>query len=145
MQILFVCTGNTCRSPMAQEIAKFNFKNRGIDAIIESRGIYVVSKSPSVHAVATIKSLLGISIQDHVPKRVSRDDIEKASLIMTMSPSHKAHLDSVFPDCAYKIHTIAEFCGEKEHIDDPFGGTISDYSKCAAQLQKYIRKMEELL
>jgi len=140
VDILFVCTGNTCRSPMAAAIAGVVFANRGL--IIASRGVAVVEAAPSANALLAVMDGHKCDISAHIPTQIAAADMEIARIIITMTPAHKSHLLHYFPDYAKKVHTLADHVGESLHIADPYGGNLAQYIACAAQLADYIKKME---
>jgi len=139
MQILFICTGNTCRSPLAEAAALARF---GDAAIITSRGVQAFPSPASTHSIEAARQLWGVDISSHLAAQVSREDINTADIILTMTSTHKAFLDKLFPASSHKIHTLAGYCGEQSNISDPFGGSLEVYLSCAAQIGRYVDKME---
>lgn len=132
MNILFVCTGNTCRSPMAAAIWK---QVEGVE--IQSAGVYASFGSEmSLHAQRAL-SEKGIDA-DHVSQPVTRELLEWADLVLTMTTSHKQALLQAFPDYATKVHTYAEYAQPEQsfEIADPFGGTLQDYQFTLYQLEQ---------
>ena len=95
MKILFVCTGNTCRSPMAETVTKAVFKNKGIDADVESRGMYAQEGEPASEYAKLAMANYGLSLDEHTAKNITADDIKSADLILTMTQSHKRALERV--------------------------------------------------
>lgn len=137
-KVLFVCTGNTCRSPMAQGIFNQICKNRGIAAVADSAGIYADGSPASENAVLAIKEL-GIDIDGRKSKSVTCDMIKSADFVLTMSASHKKALMMDFGN-SEKIKTLSEFVGEGGDVPDPFGGSIDMYRHCRDSLKTLIEK-----
>lgn len=142
--ILFICTGNTCRSPMAEGIMKdFLQSKEPFSAVnVESAGIAVPFSTPaSPHAVTVLKEM-GIDIEDHASQLVTKPLLEKADLILTMTERHKQILISAVPDLEGKIYTLKEYAGQEElDIGDPFGGTKEVYRKVALEIKTIIKKI----
>lgn len=125
-KVLFVCTGNTCRSPMAEAIFNRIAKEKGICAEAESAGLFADGGCASENSVAVLKEL-GIDIEGRKSRQVTTEMIEKADLVLTMSASHKAALMKLGGD---KVKTLAEYAGAAEDVTDPFGGSAEIYRQC---------------
>jgi protein arginine phosphatase len=140
-RILFVCTGNTCRSPMAEAI----LKSKKIDGLeVKSAGIYAATGSEaSAHAK---KVLDDHHIEhNHSSTMLSKDSVQWADLILTMTGSHKNAILQQYPDSAGKVFTLKEFTGEKYAVDvvDPFGGNLAIYQDTFNELDKLIKQAIE--
>jgi protein-tyrosine-phosphatase len=108
LRILFVCTGNTCRSPLAEGMLRHMLQREQIDAEVRSAGVSAVSGSPiSSHSSAILKEA---GIQDNLTSRaLDQTDIEWADLILTMTMGHKATVIHRHPYAVEKIFTLKEF------------------------------------
>ena len=123
MNILFVCTGNTCRSPMAEGY----LKSKGIEGVtVSSRGLAADGSPVSLNS-KTAMDEAGIDIGSHISKQITADDINKADKIICLSPSHKAVLLSAgVPE--NKLYILGD------GISDPFGGSIETYRRCRDEI-----------
>ena len=134
--ILFVCTGNTCRSPMAEGILRAMAK--GTDFKTSSAGLFAGGEPVSKNAVLVMNEI-GIDISGHVSRQLTRDMLKEFDLVLTMSESHKNAIVSAFPEYKDKTFTLPEYAGESGgEIPDPFGGDIETYRKCRDSIRKYV-------
>ena len=142
-RILFVCTGNTCRSPMAEAI----LKSRKIDGLeVKSAGIYAATGSEaSAHAKKVLEDQQ--IDHNHSSNMLTVDSVRWADLILTMTISHKNAILQQYPDAAAKVFTLKEFTGENYDVDvvDPFGGNLAIYQETYQELEKLITKAIEKL
>lgn len=133
---MFVCTGNTCRSPMASGIAKNIFKDTEVDII--SRGVCVYTNSAASENAICAMNSMNIDLSKHISKQVTITDISESNLIFTMTNNHKNILLELSPESASKIFTLTEYIGTNKDILDPFGLSLDYYILCALELEKYI-------
>lgn len=142
MNILFVCTGNTCRSPMAAALSEIMLNKKGIKCQTDSAGMSVFYPSgASGHAINAMREY-GINISGHKSKQVSLSEIEWADLILTMTETHKSYLTLQYVDSQEKIFTLSEYAGEENcDVSDPFGGSLQEYKSCAKQLERLLEKI----
>lgn len=140
MNILFVCTGNTCRSPMAAGIMNQIALERGLDIRIESAGIFAREGEPaSTEAVLAVKKY-NVDLLGHHAQPINTELIEKSDLILTMTPAHKMVFAQTAPE---KTFTLCEYAGIKGDIADPFGGDIEEYEACAEQICHALLKVAD--
>lgn len=140
MKILFVCTGNTCRSPMAEAILQS--KQNGMSEV-RSAGIHTVDGLPiSRHAQSILQDLeLPYS---ETSKLIDSEDVAWADYILTMTANHQDLLRQSFPAESHKIHTLKGLIDESEAGDviDPYGGDLSVYKKTFTELEQLIEKLQ---
>lgn len=130
MKIIFVCTGNTCRSPLAESYAKSKHDNMQF----ESRGLMVVGREISQHSLNIInEEQLAPST---TPQQLSVGDINH-SLLLTMTEQHKMHIKAMFPSA--NVMTLSEHTvGETKDVSDPYGGSRQAYDEVFNELKHYI-------
>ena len=143
MNIIFVCTGNTCRSPMAEGF----FKTLCADSAafdVCSRGIAAIDGMSASEYSVIAASELGSDISSHASHQITQDDVSWADFIFTMTSSHASVLKAAFPEAAQKIFTIAEFALSAD-VSDPYGGDLGTYRECAVQLMSAVQKIYDKL
>ena len=121
-KLIFVCSGNTCRSPLAKVLARDIFDRAGLSQwLVDSAGTAALhGMSASGHAL-TAAHTLGLDLSMHQSKPITPELAQKADLILVMTRAHKDMLLGAWPALAGKIHTIKEFVGESGDVADPFG------------------------
>ena len=144
MNILFICTGNTCRSPMAKALLEDMAQKKSIDINVKSAGIYALDgQSASKGAIEALKAE-GIDIQTHKASIVYKDLLEWADLILTMSISHKEILLSKYNFIKGKVYTLKEYAyGREENVRDPFGGDIHTYNSTKEEIKEALKHIIE--
>lgn len=130
MNVLFVCTGNTCRSPMAEGFLNHIANTKKLDIIASSAGLYVPGGSfVSDNSVKTMLEF-GIDISKHVPKQLNAELIKSADIIITMTEYQKNTIINLLPEFSSKVYTLMDI-GETTEVVDPFGSGIEMYKQCA--------------
>lgn len=109
MNILFVCTGNTCRSPMAAAV----LKARMPDVHVQSAGIFAYNGQPAATQAVTVLAEAGIPLE-HKSQSISPEILEWADLVLTMTTSHKQALIIDHPDYQDKYFTLKEYASESD-------------------------------
>jgi len=141
-KILFVCSGNTCRSPMAEALASHFHTDKNY--VFLSRGVSVFSSSSAEkNAVDALRNLYDINLLNHRATQISEVDVHSADVIAVMTASHKAYLEDAFPTIKNKIKFLTEFSDDDGFdIPDPFGGDLDCYMQCAKRIKECVEKMK---
>ncbi len=136
MNILFVCTGNICRSPMAEGYFNFLCSDLGKSYKAESAGIYTENNlSASQNAVSAMLDL-DIDISNHKSRRITETIVNNADLIIVMTKSHKKALISYFHIDSSRIFLLHKFDGLDKDVFDPYGGDLKTYKVCFNDMKK---------
>ena len=139
MKVVFVCHGNTCRSPMAEAI----FKSLTGDVKTVSAGLYACDgEAASPNAVKVCK-YNHLDITGHRAKSFENVEVNKDDLVLTLTCDIRDNLRKQYPNL--NIHTIKEYAGEKGYLDinDPIGGDILVYEDCFYEIKECIEKIIE--
>ena len=148
-KILFVCLGNTARSPVAEYLARDYVKKQGINLIFESCGFINAFSFVQPESREYLSSK-GIDHSDFIPQTINRELLEKQDLILTMEKSHSLEIvrnyDTI-TDIDSKTFTLKEFNGETDNLDiiDPYYTSNETYTKVLkiidVQVEKSIKKI----
>ncbi len=126
-RVLFVCTGNVCRSPMAEGLLRQLAKWRNLPIEVRSAGTHALVGEPATkEAVATL-SEMGITIADHRAQQVTKELLTWADLVLTMESEHRLWILNAWSDVEDKVFTLSEFVGRRGAIEDPYGGGKEAY------------------
>lgn len=151
MNILFVCTGNTCRSSMAEGIFKHLLIKNNIENIhVSSAGISAYGGDVANKNAITVLKSKGIDISNHSARQIDDVILTNSDLILTMTDSHKRVLIKYAPEFSNKIFTLREFAykingeisdGINLDIDDPYGMDYQVYQLCMAEIETELNKI----
>ncbi len=150
MKIMFVCTGNTCRSAMADGFAKKIIKDKNLNIEVYSAGIFAMTgEHASYNSVAIMKEY-DVDIALHKATAIEQSNVEEMDLILCATKTQKAELIVRYNNLKEKIYTMKEYAGIDNNgadmdIKDPWGFNINTYRICAAEISVCIEKIIEKL
>lgn len=141
--ILFVCTGNTCRSPMAEYLLRNMLEKRNVEGWnVKSAGIAAYPGGDISKETLKVLQKEEIAAENHDVKQVDQDMVDNADIILTMTESHKEHLQQVMDIADGKLHTLKELIGEQDlDILDPFGQSLPVYEKTKMEIKKALSEL----
>jgi len=127
-----------------------NDKNLSANYEVASAGIAAQPGEPaSINAIKVMKDIWNIDLSGHRASRLTKEIVENAFLILTMSQSHKNLISSIFKDCSDKIFTLKEHVKIPElrglDIHDPFGLSLAEYESCAKEINLAVQALVKLL
>ena len=136
MKILFVCTGNTCRSPLAEAIARRMVAKRALPNIeVSSMGTFATEGSPASEGSLRVAEEQGIDLTAHRARVSTPERVQSADLILVMGPHHKERIEELGGEG--KTHLLSSFASRGEQtraVNDPFGGDIEMYRATFVEL-----------
>lgn len=149
MKIMFICTGNICRSAMAHWLFKKKLEERNIKNVeVYSAGIYAYPGDISTDEAIEVMEEYGVDLKKHRATKVQNSNIKDMDIILCMTLSHKRDLIYMYPELKEKIYTLKEYVKDEKNgveIRDPWGYDIVTYRFCASEIDACLDKLIEML
>lgn len=141
-KILFVCSGNTCRSPLAEGIARKIFKERLKSPVtVFSAGSSAVDGMPASAEAVRVASRHGIDISDHQSRLLDSADVRNADLIVTMGEKHRSTVGVIDPGALSYTVVLTDFCEAGGGVPDPIGGGAEAYESAFELIEECVNNM----
>ncbi len=137
MHILFICTGNTCRSPMAEGILR-HLQTANEDWQVLSAGLYPAPGAPANELAQRVAQEHGLDLSAHRSRRLAMPYLEAADYIVTMTEDMAEQIRNGAPEFAEKVQSLGTWSGLGGDVGDPFGGDIEMYRRCYEEIEKKI-------
>src|SRR2546427_3700972 len=144
--VLFVCTGNICRSPLAAALVERALKERGLDVNVTSAGTGAWDGAPASEGAYLVGLERGLDLSGHRARLLTRELVQQADLILTMARHHRARVDELGGEG--RVFVLGEYAGregEDAEVSDPFGGDLEVYRDTVAELEALIDATVERL
>jgi len=135
--VIFVCTGNLHRSPMAEYLFK-DILGDTPDWLVSSAGTYTRNGLPTNTEVLTVLQNYGIDAAAHRTREVNHRLLHNHNLVLCLAENHKEALRAEFPDLIDRIFLLSEMVGRMEGVDDPIGGPLIEYQAAAREIMNYL-------
>jgi protein-tyrosine-phosphatase len=142
MKLLFVCTGNTCRSPLGEHIARKLLIERGLaDVEVMSAGTSAWDGAPASDGALLVGLERRMDLSSHRSQALSRALVEGADVVLAMSPHHLERIEALGgAGKAYLLADYASHGASSRAISDPIGGDLSVYRATVDELEQEIRR-----
>lgn len=142
--ILFVCTGNVCRSPIAEYLLKKRIKEENLPFRTASAGVLQDGMVISANSSALLIEA-GIDASAHISRKLTSEIIRDSWLILTMEEKHVEYFAKHYPQYSHKVFTLLEFCDGEGDIDDPYQESIEKYRIAYKIIEKNIDCLIDIL
>lgn len=147
MHLLFVCTGNTCRSPLAEAIAREVTRDRQLaDMTVSSAGTSAIDGQPASDGAVLVGLEHHLDLTEHRARQLTREIIDAVDLVLVMGPHHLDRVEALgATGRAYLLTDYASRGAVRGAVSDPFGGGLDAYRAAVHELEDTVRRAIERL
>lgn len=146
-RVLFVCTGNICRSPLGEALMRRALEQRDLSRIdVLSAGTGAWDGAPASEGAYLVGLERGLDLSSHRARLLTRELVEDSDLILTMARHHRARVDELGGEG--RVYVLGEYAGREgddAEVSDPFGGDLEVYRETCRQLEALIEGVVERL
>ncbi len=144
---LFICTGNTCRSPLAEGIFRRMLSKRlkcteeelfDKGYVVASAGLSAAPGHPAAAESVTVAGRMGVDLRSHESQPVSDRLLDQADHVFTMTRGHRQAILNARPDLADRVQMLSR---QGADVSDPIGGGLGDYERCSQEIERHIRAL----
>ncbi|MGH7531565.1 MAG: low molecular weight protein arginine phosphatase [Gemmatimonadales bacterium] len=144
--VLFVCTGNICRSPLAAALLERALKQRGLDEVrVSSAGTGAWDGAPASEGAYLVGLERGLDLSSHRARLLTREMVEQSDLVLTMARHHRARVDELGGEG--RVFVLGAYTGREgdAEVSDPFGGDLDVYRHTCGELEALAAAVAERL
>ena len=147
-RVLFICTANICRSPMAMGLLRRRTATQPGQWIIESAGTWTEGGEPAALKTMQVLKNRGIDLENFESRILTDELLQAFNLILTMERGHKEAIRVEFPELANRVFLLSEMLNQDYDIEDPIGKSFSAFEETAKEIDEILvkgfRKIYEL-
>ena len=139
-RVLFVCSANMCRSPMAEALFRnvLQQQGNGDEWEVASAGVWAWDGNKASEGAVKALRLKGIDLSGHRARSINLGMMSEYDLVLVMERNHKEAIQAAFLKYSHKVYLLSEMVGMSHDILDPIGGSPADYEDTAAELEQLL-------
>ena len=140
--IVFVCTGNVCRSPMAAGFFYDKLVREKVDGRVRVRsaGTWALEGQPASAYALQVMNEHGLDISQHRGRNLTQEDVHGADLVLVMTRRHADIIARDMQPGDGKMYLLSEMAGQAQDIEDPYGGSLHEYRRTAVELEEWVER-----
>ena len=143
-RVLFVCTGNTCRSPLAAAAFTRALGERAARVEVTSAGTAAFDGAPASEGSRRVAAAAGLDLSRHRSRRLDSAMLAGVDLVLLMDPRDLAHVRALDPEAADQTYGLADFAQPAptgEPVPDPYGGSPEAYEECLRRIEAHLERV----